>query len=255
MTSAGEIFVVQLARASRKANRLVRYLPEADRDDIIAAALLWCWEHRESHSLTTSLDTWFINAVRDAYKKWTRGEQHSGAESLRDIPTGDTTLATVEAHEVATKLAAALPAAYREVARLHVYGYSRAEMETRGITKATIDAARARIRQLRRLLPEEHQYRRVILTTAYGDSDSAAFPRSAIDQEIEQLEAMPRHGADCPPCWKCKWFEGYLPGAHKRLGMAIQEPEVKEAVASIERRKVEIAKSVRQHTLNYLRSD
>jgi len=249
MTSAGEVFVIQLARASRKAKQIVGYLPRADREDILASALLWCWEHRDSYSLTTSLDTWFVNAVRDAYKTWRRGDQRNDAKVLEAIPTGDSTLATVEAWEAATKLVTALPPEYRRVALLDAQGYTRVEMEAKGIPKDTIDATRARIKQLRKLVPEDQDYRRLMLKRAPPSSDEQ-YTQSYVDREIEQLEAMPRHGADCPPCWKCKWFEGYLPGAHKRVGMVIQEPEVAAAVAANEARKVDIAKRVRDGTIN-----
>lgn len=245
MTTAAEVFVVQLARASRKAKRLVRYLPRADRDDIISSALLWCWEHRDSYSLTTSLDTWFVNAVRDAHKKWARGEARKGIELLDEISTGDNTLATVEAWEAATKLAAALPREYRRAALLDSQGYSRSQMEARGISKDTIDATRARTKQLRRLMPNDHEFRRAIRAVPTPPSDDVRAPAPWVDKEIEELEAMPRHGADCPPCWKCKWFEGYLPGAHKRVGMAIQEPEVAAAVRATEAEKKRIAEGVR----------
>lgn len=246
MTTAAEVFVVQLARASRKAKRIVRYLPKADRDDVMSAALLWCWEHRDSYSLTTSLDTWFVNAVRDAYKRWQRGEARNGAETLDEIATGDSTLAAAETWEAAAKLAAALPREYRRVAQLHSWGYSRSEMEAKGISKAVIDATRARIKQLRQLVPDDHEFRRVIRTASAPSSDNPDVA-AQIDKDVEELEAMPRHGADCPPCWKCKYFEGYLPGDHRRAGMDIQERSVRAAVLRTERRKKRIAQEVRQN--------
>jgi DNA-directed RNA polymerase specialized sigma24 family protein len=163
-TSPAEVFVVELARASRKANRLIRHLPRADREDIIASALLWCWENRERYSLTTSLDAWFVNAVRDAYKNWRRGELRNGADVLRDIPTGDSTLATVEAWEAAAKLVAALPKEYRRVVWLDAQGYTRDEMMAKGLSHYQISHARQRIKQLRRLLPDDHEYRRAVRT-------------------------------------------------------------------------------------------
>lgn len=245
MTSAGEVFVVQIARASRKANRFLRLLSKPDREDILANALLWCWEHRESYSLTTSIDTWFVNAVRDAYKQWQRNELRNGAGVVDEIPTGDSTLATVEAWEAATKLAAALPPDYRRVAWLDAQGYTRAEMERRGLPRRTINETRARIKQLRKLVPDEHEYKRVIRTPAATASDHDERAPAAVDKDIEQLEATPSHGADCPPCWLCKYFYGYLPGEHRRVRMVIQEPEVRDAVRDTEARKVEIAERVR----------
>lgn len=258
MTTAAEVFVVQLARASRKAKRIVRYLPRADRDDIMASALLWCWEHRDSYSLTTSLDTWFVNVVKNEYARWRRGELRNGAEMLDEIPTGDTTSAAAEALEAMDKLMAALTPTDKKVAQQLMLGRTRVEMMRDGLAHDQIYGARQRIKQLRRLIPNDHEYKKVVRAFRApsddhdtGEDDGISnIQRSWIDREIEELEMMPRHGADCPPCWKCKWFEGYLPGAHKRVGMAIQEPEVAAAVAANEARKQEIAKRVRAGTIN-----
>jgi len=69
----------ELASASRRAQRFLRRkgLSREDREDIIGDALLWCLENRDSYSLTTTLDTWFVNAVRDAYKAHKRIEERS----------------------------------------------------------------------------------------------------------------------------------------------------------------------------------
>jgi hypothetical protein len=245
MTTPGDLFVLELSRASRKAMRFVRHLQRADRDDVISAALLWCWENRESYSLTTSLDTWFVNAVRHEYDRWRRGEKRNAAKTLESIPTGDTTLAGAEALEAATKLATALPRAYRRVALLDAQGYTRAEMMAKGLPHDQIYEARARIKQLRRLVPEDQDYRRLLIRRKAPSSDEHYNNPSNIDHQIQQLEAMPKHGADCPPCWKCKWFEGRLPGKHRRVGMKIQEKDVAAAVAATEARKIEIAKAIR----------
>jgi DNA-directed RNA polymerase specialized sigma24 family protein len=248
MVSPGEVFVVQLARASRRANHFLRGLSRADRDDVLAAALLWCWENRESYSLTTTLETWFVNAVRDARKQWVSGNQRNRGVSLDALvnaaPTGDTTLSGAQAAEAAEKLIRALPAEYKHVANLQLHGYSRAEMMAAGASKQVIDGARSRIKQLRRLLPDEQSYRRTLRTVTLS-SDDATDKRSKIDRELEQLEFAPPSGKDCPPCWKCKYFEGYLPGAHRPTRMALQEPEVRVAVQETEARKIEIAKRVR----------
>jgi hypothetical protein len=243
-----DVFVTQLARASKKANRLIRDLPKSAREDILSAALLWCWENRESYSLTTSIETWFVNAVRNVYQSWRRGEIRNASELVNDISTGDTTVAVVEAREAATKLVAALTPDYRRVAELDARGYTRAQMKAKGLAHYTIDSARARIKQLRWLLPDDHEYRRVVRTAPVVDSDDLATAPPAIDREMEELETMPQHGADCPPCWLCMYFYGRLPGTHKRVRMTIHEPEVAKAVADTEVRKVQIAARVRAGT-------
>lgn len=248
MTSAGEVFVLQLARASRKANRFVRHLQRADREDILAAALMWCWKNRESYSLTATLEQWFVGAVRNAYRDWQNGEATEAAESIAEIPTGDTTAANAEVESSAQALIRALPSEYKKVALMLARGLTRDEMMARGISRDTYDATRVRIKQLRRLLPEPHEFRAAIVRVKPPDSDSTT-PVSNIDREIEELEAMPKHGKDCPPCWRCKWFEGYMPGAHVPMRMPIIEPEVSAAVSATEGEKVRIAQEVRDGNL------
>jgi|ERR1700722_18590917 len=249
MTSPGEEFVLQLARASRKANRYVRHLQRADREDIIAAALLWCWKNRASYSLTTTLDTWFVNAVRDAYKAWQNYETRSASLSVAEIPTGDTTLAAVEAQSAANALAQALPPEYKRVALMQARGLTREEMMEKGATKHIIDDARARIKQLRKLLPDAQEFRAVLIKQPVAESDEAQYPASNIDHEIAALDFPPATGKECPPCWRCKWFEGYMPGNNRSVRMEIQEADVREAVRATEAEKVRIAGDVRNGNL------
>jgi DNA-directed RNA polymerase specialized sigma24 family protein len=250
MTSAGEVFVIQLARASKRANLFLRArgLRSHDRDDVIATAILWCWEHRANYSLTTTLDTWFMNAIKEAHRNWARGAGFNSVEQLSDIPTGDATLAAAEAKSAATALIRALPTEYKCVAKLLELGYSREEMMAAGLSHDTIYQARQRIRQLRRLLPDAHEYRRTLRAAPAPSTDETG-TLSWIDKEIEALDFPPPHGKDCPPCWRCKWFEGYLPGSHVQVRMPITEPEVAKAVSDTEAEKIRIAKEVRDGNL------
>ena len=248
MTSAQEMFMIELSRASAKAQRFLsrRRLSSEDRDDIIGMAMLWCWEHREEFSLVTTTETWFVNAVRDAYRAWRRGERRQRAELVADIPSGDTTQGGAQALEAAEKLAAALTPADHAVAKLQAAGLTRGEMMTQGIAERQIRDARARFAQLRRLLPDEYEYRRV-LRRSVPTVDKR--PVSAIDQEIAQLEFAPPVGAECPPCWRCRWFEGWLPSDHMPTRMKIAEPEIAAAIFATEQEKIRIANEVRHGNL------
>lgn len=247
MTGAAEVFVRELARASRRAMSYLyrRGISSADRNDIVAGALAWCWENRESYSLTIAIEAWFGNAVKDSYKTWRRGELKNKSESMADIPTGDDTLGHAEALEAAQKLSAALPENYRAVALMQMRGLTRSEMIKGGATHYDIDSARARIKQLRRLMPDDHEFRRVLRTVAPPMSDEI----EDIDKEIEQLEFPPPQGAECPPCWKCCWFYGFLPSGKLSIRMKIVEPEVRDAVANTEAEKIRIATGVRDGNL------
>ena len=63
--------------------------------------------------------------------------------------------------------------------------------------------------------------------------------------ELEQLDFAPPAGKDCPPCWRCMWFEGFMPDGKRSTRMGIEDAEVREAVQSTEARKIEIAQRVR----------
>ena len=68
---------------------------------------------------------------------------------------------------------------------------------------------------------------------------------SDIDRKIEQLDFAPAHGKDCPPCWRCMWFEGFLPLGKRDTRMDIADDEVRAAVSSTEGQKILIAQQVR----------
>jgi hypothetical protein len=249
MTSVVELFTSQLARGGgRQATRFLRArgVPEADRDDVIAAAMLWCWENRHNYSLTTTLETWFMNAVRDAYRGLRRRELPTSSESIENMSGGaDETYNQAAAASAARALFDAMPAEGRRVARGLMRGHTRQELERMGFSKRAIDDTRHRIRRLRRLLPG-HVGMDQWLTAAAPDPDEVDDQLSDIDREIEQLEFSPPTGKDCPPCWRCKWFEGMLPADKRSTRMEIEDAEVRAAVRDTEARKIEIANQVRR---------
>jgi DNA-directed RNA polymerase specialized sigma24 family protein len=251
MTSATETFAVTLARASRQANRFLRSrrLDRDDRDDVIAAAMLWCWENRDNYSLTATLEQWFLGAVRNAYQAWRAGESRNAAEYMAEIPTGDTTQAVAEALSSAQALVRALPPEYKRVMKLELSGYTREEMRAHGVADHVITDARARIKQLRKFTPDVHEYRRVLRTPPATLSDDVVATYSQIDKDIAALDFPPPSGKECPPCFYCKWFEGYMPSARKPVRMQITERSVKAAVLWTERRKKRIAQAVRDGTI------
>jgi RNA polymerase sigma factor (sigma-70 family) len=250
--SASEIFTMQLARvAAKQANRFLaaRGLPKADRDDVISAAMLWCWENRDNYSLTTTLETWFMNAVRNAYQDLQRNELPTSAESIEQFGGNDETYDSVAAESSATALINALTHEHKVVAIWTMNGYTRKQiMETLGISKRAIDEAHQRIRQLRRLLPDNDTARRFITRAAPSvSSDDADDQLSGIDMELEKLDFAPLAGKDCPPCWRCLWYYGFLPDGKRSTRMGIEDKGVREAVKNTEARKIEIAQQVRTY--------
>jgi hypothetical protein len=247
--SASEVFTMQLARAAgRQANKFLinKGLQRADRDDVISAAMLWCWENRDNYSLTTTLETWFMYAVRHSLDSWRANELPISDDSIDNIGGEDTTYNTAEAESAADALINALTAADKEIALLTMKGYTRREMVKMGHDQYMIDNAHARIKQLRRLLPDDRVVRSSLRAeSGGGNSDDASDTLSPIDVELEQLEFAPPAGKDCPPCWRCQWYYGFMPSGKRETRMDIEDLEVREAVKNTEARKIEIAQRVR----------
>jgi DNA-directed RNA polymerase specialized sigma24 family protein len=247
--TAAEVFTMQLARAAAKqANRFLstRGLQKSDRDDVIGAAMLWCWENRDKYSLTTTLETWFMNAVRDAYKDLQRNELPTSEDSMDQIGGADDTYNIAAADSSANALIGALTPDHKEVALLTMRGYTRAEMIEKGLSKRDIDEAHQRIKQLRKLLPDMEGVRRISRTMPHTSSDDADDTLSEIDMALERLDFAPPAGKDCPPCWRCLWFEGFMPMGKRDTRMDIEDKEVREAVRVTEARKIDIAQQVRR---------
>lgn len=253
MTSAAEVFTIELARASRKANRFIRHLPRDVRDDILQAALMWCWEHRESFSLTTSIETWFVNAVRDAYKARQRSDELSAdfdEQLTEDTVSNDDPEWNAIVAESVEELRRNMDPIDQLIVTELLDGATQEEAATKlGIRQSTVSR---RLDHLRTFLPDgvhERMLLRRAVTEAAPESDDVESSPSAIDRELEKLDFPPEHGAECPPCWRCKWFEGYLPGQNKSVRVTIVEDDVRAAVARTEAEKVRIANEVRDGRL------
>ena len=246
--SPAEVFITQLARASAKQAHgflRARGLQSSDRDDVISAATLWCWTNRNNYSLTTTLETWFMNVVRDAYKALQRGELPLSDESIENLGGADVTYNIVEAESSVAAISAGLTRIERRIAVMTMEGYTKADMLDRGVREIDIRDARSTIKRMRELLPDESNYRILIRTPSATSSDDLEDSPSSIDIELEQLDFAPPAGKDCPPCWRCMWFEGFMPDGKRSTRMEIADADVREAVRVTEARKIEIAQQVR----------
>jgi DNA-directed RNA polymerase specialized sigma24 family protein len=252
MDRAEEIFTMQLARAAgKKANKFLhaRGLQKADRDDVVSSALLWCWVNRANYSLTTTLETWFMNAVRDAYKNLKRGEMSSSEDTIGILTGGNDTHNIAAAESAVDALLSALTPVDREIALLTMQGFTYREIwKQHGYPKRVIDEAHQRIKQLRRFLPEPEvrvAVRSGVTPRRASSDDVEDTERPRIDIAIEQLDFAPPAGKDCPPCFRCMWFEGFMPAGKRDTRMDIEDIEVREAVKNTETRKIAIAQQVR----------
>jgi DNA-directed RNA polymerase specialized sigma24 family protein len=246
--NAAEIFIMQLARAAAKqANKFLaaRGLHKADRDDVISAAILWCWENQANYSLTTTLETWFMNAIRDAYKNLQRDELPVSDESLENMGGEDTTFGAVSAESDVRSLLRQLTAPEREIVQQMLDGVTWREMLKQGVSETLIKQTKEVLRVLRKEMPDNAARAVLARTSPKGGSDDADDALSAIDVELERLDFPPPAGKDCPPCYRCMWFEGFMPAGKRDTRMDIEDEEVREAVKSTEARKIEIAQQVR----------
>lgn len=65
--------------------------------------------------------------------------------------------------------------------------------------------------------------------------------KAPIDHEIEKLLSGPRVGMkDCPPCWRCMYFEGWTPNMDRYKAPTHVDPEIQQALREIEARKITI---------------
>jgi RNA polymerase sigma factor (sigma-70 family) len=250
MTSAAESFAVTLARASRQAMRFLRsrQLHREARNDVIAAAVLWCWENQNNYSLTATLEQWFMGAIRNAYRDYLRGEIRNGTTEIvenmgaKDDPEYNTVL-----QDAVHTLAANMDEVDRAIVQLSLDGKSQREVrEALKLGHATVDRRLAKMRDQIPASAHVNTILRRAVTPPAISSDDASDKLAPIDKEIEALEFVPPQGKECPPCWRCKWFEGYMPGkGNRHYRFNLNEADVAEAVASTESEKVRIAQEVR----------
>lgn len=239
MTSTAQLFVVSLARASKRARRHLRGLKRADRDDVLATAILWCWENRATYNPAVSLDDWFVGAIRNARKAWKRGEARQASEMVEAVAAPDDTAWSVEVRQAINRLCRSMDKRDKRIVQLSMEGMTQEDIaEQADIPLRTVKRKLARLRSM---IPERDDFAVAQRRMPTGDSDTQR-GTSKIDKEIEKLEFAPSGGTDCPPCWRCKWFDGYLPAANtaRRLPITI-EPEIRAAVLDVEARKIEIA--------------
>lgn len=240
-----DAFVVALARASRRARRHLRGLSKEDREDALSAGILWCLENKASYNPAIQLDTWFVGAIRDARKALERGELHQ-PEAPEVVAAPDDTAWDAEAREAIRHICRSMDERDKRIVRFSMEGMEQADIAKRtGIPLRTVERKLAR---LHAMIPERKHFQAAHRAPSDYSSDDAR-EESTIDKEIERLEFAPPAGKDCPPCWRCKWFDGYVPDKNTIRRIPIQvEPDIRAAVLNTEARKVEIAYRCRKGT-------
>lgn len=232
-----------LARVSKRAMRILKRMNPQDREDVIHDALAWCWENRTNYDPSVPLELWFLGAVKNAKRVFHRKNRDEAiAASSIELSVPDNTVKIVEQMQLAERLVSVLTDQEQKAAVMLARGYSRSEIRQRmAIDDHKLTTLR---RQLVPLMPSRDAPR--ALWAARRNAVSGLDMQLA--QEIKNLEFPPSHGKECPPCWRCKWFEGFLPPDVLTVRMDVVEPDVREAIASTEARKIAIAYEVRGET-------
>lgn len=234
MPTAAESFVIELARVSKRGSRYLRGLQRVDREDVIAAAVLACWEDKESFDpAVESLSDWFAVHLKAARRSF-NGEQHA-VEELNERLSVDEPERAAETQQAVEKLADELTPDERKVAALLAKGYTLKAIAAELTTVSRLDLRQMsrKLKRLRDLLPERPIDRPapVQVTSMRG--------MAPIDHEIEKMLRRPASGrADCPVCWRCSWYMGLVPGNYKPTKLA--DPDVQAAVQATEARKIKI---------------
>lgn len=211
MSSAAESFVIALGRASKRGHRYLRGLSSADRDDVISTALLACWENRAAYKPDQSLDDWFMDALRVARNRFKRREHISADEFIEQMAVPDDTSIRAEVLEIVEKLQA--------------------------------NPTKQNMRKLRQLIPEPLEFQRVLRKSAEA-RDPYDQPMTRIDRELSQLDMPPKSNKDCPPCWRCMYFQGFMPTRYTPRRNVPNDEEVQRAVWATEEAKIAIAGAI-----------
>lgn len=246
LNTAAEQFAIQLGRASSRARRHLRGLSSADKDDLLADAMLRCWETRESFDPTRrSVDDWFAETVRES-RELKRGRRRreqprfTSVERLHELAAHEDTARIAESRQLAERVYEKLTDTERAIADDMAAGFSFREIRQRHDTSGTV--TRRLYRQLQDIRGQLPDTRSLRTATVAGISREADHPREAapIDHEIEKMLRRPTtERADCPVCWRCMWFEGLTP--KNWSPPRLDDQEIWLAVTNTEQEKIRIA--------------
>ncbi len=218
-----------------------------NRDDVLASALLWCWEHKDAHDPSVeNLEEWFIGALKEARKTHRNATSRSRSKQppLTTSSTQDDTLTLASGASTADLLERALTVRQRTVLRvMDAQNWSfHKTARVCGLDGLETDMLRIQLKKIRDELPELREWHKTIMRRMVDSDDIKYDEKPRIDREIEALEFAPSPEKDCPPCWRCKWFEGWTPSNYKPTRLA--DAEVQTAVQRTEAEKIRIANSI-----------
>jgi DNA-directed RNA polymerase specialized sigma24 family protein len=239
-----DFFGPHLSRCAAAAGRYLRNLPPADRDDVLADALLSSWEDRAEFDPTKeALEVWFEHKAKVARQRLGRQTRRHVAEQLNELLSApDDPAFAAEAAQTVESLADGLPESQREALSRLAAGHSvRAVSIGLHLNRGAVRTLKKRLRRLQDISPRRSFAQPTARRT---DSDNDLRGLAPIDHEIEKLLHRPTtERADCPVCFRCSWFDGVLPVKYGEPRHA--DAEIRAAVRAIEERKIEIANAQR----------
>ena len=78
-----------------------------------------------------------------------------------------------------------------------------------------------------------------------GIVDASTFIRTNLEKwDSRTFIAHKDSRKDCPPCWQCRYFDGWLPASEPRV-KTHRIPEMQAALQAIDKRKIAVAQWVR----------
>ena len=219
-----DTFVIELGRAAKRALRLLRGLNATDRDDVLAAAILYAWEDRAN--VGSDVDIWFRDHVRQARKEFPTNH-HSGQHELARMAAAEDTEREAALIELTERISADVDEADKPMLELYAQGFSVSEIAGRiqatpTFVRRRLRSVRNRIGPMRKWLPDLPRTLATPVSQVSAPEDDAAAP--PIDHAIEKMLRRPKTPrADCPVCWRCSWFDGLAPHKHLVLESVVDK--------------------------------
>lgn len=237
MSSAVEQFIIELARSSGHALRVLDRVPARARSDVLAAGITNAWERRAEYEPPQLPEIWFGKFLRAAAREWRKGERGLVDITALDETVPDETSALAEMQsEIEHAINLRGPAVAEAMSEL-IAGRANRDVE-RSYGRHTYELARKVAGKLERQLRNPRIAQRLLRAhTTEPDNKRLA----KIDHEIARIDFPPHERAECPVCWRCMYFYGYLPTGKHEARMKIVEPDIGEAIAATEKRKMQIA--------------
>jgi DNA-directed RNA polymerase specialized sigma24 family protein len=236
-----ESFITELARSSGHSLRILQRVPARGRDDVLSDALLSAWENRHEYAPPQLPEAWFAKYLRAAARRWRKGERSHIDLTELDEAVPDETSALAEIQSEIDRACTEFGPVVTEIADRLLRTYTDRQLET-DYGRRAVTGARTLLRKLERKLGGSRPVVRVLRART---TEPEHRPLAKIDHEIARIDFPPPEHAECPPCYRCLWWMGYLPNGRHDARMQVVEEDVRVALAAIEARKIEIANAVR----------